>query len=909
MDYEKFLLENGRSLLGLEYLFGEDNNQNPPEEWETADFRILTVFLSPGPTRAVSNTFNSLNNIIKSTYGSEVFVDYAYLPPREDIPYYKNTSTPTLVGNVSHRPYRDYDLVMFSVAILPELYNIPFLFEHNKIPFGVKQRLRDEEIPILLFGGVCSPMMDILYGSVGDSDQCLVDAVYLGDAEVKLIEILAYLKNSKEISKAERLETLFNQFDCLYVPAIYKRDWSPHPDYGYEILSPTPESKRRFYARSNGMGHPGFDRKILNLSGDAVDSVDLDISHGCSGSGCCSFCYEGTVAGPWRERPLEDIVTMMNKAKEWGAPNSVSFYSYNLNYYSQFIDLIYESARRFSQLSLINMRADVVGARPDYFEISKLLGLARASMAVEGIGNRIRNGFLNKNLSLAQWTEAAKAVFKSRVAEMKNGLIYTGFETKEDFDESLKEFQSILDLRDQMGANTSVRVTITPLVYYPHTPLERKKRLTALQSLHDERSLGYYLRALRDMNIRSKINARGKSTFMEQFLLDYGQAGTEALIEVGREEPIYYGYLPKRSEDTLLRALYRKYGMIEPFLEEKPANAILWHEPVVCVNPKYLAKMSTAVDNFEGVRPCLVTPANVETSCNSCGLCKTKKEKALMTARVIHSTRNIEDVRHALYESRERYVIMVEAFLKRYFMSSVTFAHRLTAEMLRQSEEMRNAFIRVGKTSWNWVTNLGQRDFFTGKIYFPVYFSQDVGIPQLGELNKNIRSGYIASLHEIPLDANPLKFDFVNIYRLASQRVTSGLFRDSFRSFDDKILMAKRSVGRDLDVELTSVKLPYAPFVFDKGKETVYYMALPLQVNPYLFMQSVTGVSYKALLSDLKVNCMFCLSPVSVPCEKCGSSAFSTLDGKGQSVCPVCYMKALVRREKTQTQDSPGSGV
>ena len=120
MKPTQFLNSYAAQMENPEFCFGIDNNQNPAEEWNTAKLRILIPFLSPGPTRAVSGTYTVLNNIIKNSFGSDVFVDNCYLPSVADIQLFKRHGMPFLFGNVSHEFWHEYDLISFSLSILPE---------------------------------------------------------------------------------------------------------------------------------------------------------------------------------------------------------------------------------------------------------------------------------------------------------------------------------------------------------------------------------------------------------------------------------------------------------------------------------------------------------------------------------------------------------------------------------------------------------------------------------------------------------------------------------------------------------------------------------------------------------------------------------------------------------------------
>ena len=50
------------------------------KDFETAKMRVLIAFISVGTTRAVSSTYIALQGLVKRFTGTDVFVDYCYIP-------------------------------------------------------------------------------------------------------------------------------------------------------------------------------------------------------------------------------------------------------------------------------------------------------------------------------------------------------------------------------------------------------------------------------------------------------------------------------------------------------------------------------------------------------------------------------------------------------------------------------------------------------------------------------------------------------------------------------------------------------------------------------------------------------------------------------------------------------------
>lgn len=141
MDIQSFIKSGKVRLLeGAPWLLSFDNNQLPVEAWGKSEFKVLVAFLSSGVTRAVSNTYTSLDALIRGADPS-IFVDYAYFPTKNDLPTFKKYDLPLWSGNVSKRPATEYDLILVSSSILVEFINIFHALDSLKIPRWHKDRV------------------------------------------------------------------------------------------------------------------------------------------------------------------------------------------------------------------------------------------------------------------------------------------------------------------------------------------------------------------------------------------------------------------------------------------------------------------------------------------------------------------------------------------------------------------------------------------------------------------------------------------------------------------------------------------------------------------------------------------------------------------------------------------------
>ena len=143
-----------------------DSNLNLPSEWDTAEYRVLFVFMSTAESRSVSSTDNVLNNLVKTKYGNRVFVDMCYLPAKGDLPLYEKYQLPVMIGAVAQRSAWDYDVIMFSNSTVEEKINLPWLVHHTGMPVWHTERMNpeNEKVPLLLLGGNSSDMSEVFLG-------------------------------------------------------------------------------------------------------------------------------------------------------------------------------------------------------------------------------------------------------------------------------------------------------------------------------------------------------------------------------------------------------------------------------------------------------------------------------------------------------------------------------------------------------------------------------------------------------------------------------------------------------------------------------------------------------------------------------------------------------------------------
>lgn len=918
-NIESFLSKNGRSLQNPEFYFGIDNNQDLVENFQDDRLKILVIMLSDGPTKEVSNTFNALSYLVHKDLGQDkVFVDVTYYPEEENMPKLEENEIPYWFGNVSHQPITEYDLVFMSASIVPECLNMPHGLTHCGIPLTIQERDKDNRLPLILFGGAAANEMSIVLGpiyrdgeKIGNS---LIDIANYGYGEDVITELVAKfyeLKSSgfdikDKPALKERLISEGFLHDNLFYPDRYEWVYDEDNFTIKEIKKLDDRLPDRVeYHRIQDKSFRGFPLKAFCLSGGNADSKDIQISAGCSGqSSTCSFCMEATVAGRYLEKDLKDIEEEMAYARRTSAPNVVSWFSYNVNYYKHFMDLQGVSAKYFRRCSLLNERLDVVANAPQQFELAKILGQKRFSGAIEGIGERVREKILNKNLPKETLYKAAEVVMSLKVMHFKVGMIVTGQETEEDFDDCIEEFRELIRIRERVGANNSFQANFTPLVLYSQTPLRYLERVTSKNSFNNARTMGRVLEEFKKLGVRAKFNGRGPGTWIEQLLLDFGPAGTDWLVGVSVDrEMLYAGMFSEKDKNKTLEELSKR-GYDNPlfFCEERPIDWIFPNDHIIYATDKVIEMWKERFQKMDFSVPlCLRTPAALKPTCYNCDACNTTEQKLEMVRREISDEMSLDQVLEKLSEQHVvdnvRVVVKTNPGWELY--NKQALSHFITSRFLMVSPEIEEAFYTVEKNTATWTSSNGQKGWFGGKFAFDINLktrvNESVFRDAIEQVNSMLDSCEVLQVYGDSKELQIKRTSYVS-YLGETDKYTMTKIKEAMSNFDWMIKVAAKTKG-GFDIETVHMPELKGRILFvPKGQKVLVFMSLPSHVTPYLVMGSILGKGYNAMLDDFRFNILDHGTAVDSTCKCGGDLMYSFIDGKVKQRCQVCEGKLYLAK-------------
>ncbi|HUF32964.1 MAG TPA: TIGR03960 family B12-binding radical SAM protein [Acidimicrobiales bacterium] len=247
------------------------------------------------PNQGLQILYEILNErddaVAERTYAP--WVDLEALMRRDGVP---------LFSVDTHRPAADFDLLAFNLAA--ELTYTNLLNMVDLAGVAVRAADRTAADPLVVIGGHCSynpePLADF------------VDAVALGDGEElvgEITEVVAAWKANGRGSRDEVLRALAG-VPGVYVPSLY--------DVAFEggrlasVAPRAPEAPERVEKRTIAdlADWPYPKTQLVPLTEVVHDRLNVEVFRGCTRG--CRFCQAGMITRPVRERPAEQVRSMID---------------------------------------------------------------------------------------------------------------------------------------------------------------------------------------------------------------------------------------------------------------------------------------------------------------------------------------------------------------------------------------------------------------------------------------------------------------------------------------------------------------------------------------------------------------------------------------------------------------------
>ncbi|MFM7044542.1 MAG: TIGR03960 family B12-binding radical SAM protein [Ilumatobacteraceae bacterium] len=362
----------------------------------------------------------------------------------------------------THRAAGDFDLLAFNLSAELVYTNVLNMVDLAGVP--VRSAHRTEEHPLVVIGGHCAfnpePLADF------------VDLVVLGEGEEVIGEITEVVRDWKASGRTAGSRNGVLRALALvpgvYVPSLYDVEYD-----GPALRAVTPRYpevpavvSKRTIADLSAWPYPR--RPLAPLTEVVHDRLAVEVFRGCTRG--CRFCQAGMITRPVRERPADQVRTMIANGLRSTGYDEVSLTSLSTADFSGIEEVTTSLAGCGTTISLPSLRVDAftVGLA------GQVAGGRRSGLtfAPEAGSWRLRQ-VINKLITEEDLYGAVESAFSQGWHRMKLYFL-TGLPTEADADTS-----GIVDLAAncvRIGRRhtnrASVTVSLGGFVPKPHTPFQ-----------------------------------------------------------------------------------------------------------------------------------------------------------------------------------------------------------------------------------------------------------------------------------------------------------------------------------------------------------------------------------------------------------------------------------------------------
>ncbi len=356
---------------------------------------------------------------------------------------------------------RDVELLSFSVSFELNFTGIFDVLKKYNILFRSSER--GDECPVIIGGGPVLSSNPEPYAPV-------FDVITIGEGENLLLEIAKILKDSRGLSKQEKLLRL-SELEGVYVPEFYEFEYKKNA----EIISiskkieQAPDKIKRIYIENidNPLCMP-----IVSSKSMFPDAYIIETSRGCPRR--CKFCLASYLTLPARYPVCDEILKEIDRGLEYC--NKIALLGALITEHPQFDKIcnyiIGKRAQKAFEISVSSLRIDTI--TPDIIKMLVDCGQKNATVAIEAGNERLRK-FINKNLSDEEIYNGVKIAAENGLKGFKTyGIIGLPTEKEQDIEDLACLMKDLK--QDNKGFNLSL--CISSFVPKAHTPFERQPRQT-----------------------------------------------------------------------------------------------------------------------------------------------------------------------------------------------------------------------------------------------------------------------------------------------------------------------------------------------------------------------------------------------------------------------------------------------
>ena len=363
----------------------------------------------------------------------------------------------------THRPAADFDVLAFNLSAELVYTNVLECLDLAGIPLRTSDR--DVGHPLVLVGGHCSynpePLADF------------IDAAVLGDGEEVVAEITETVTAWRAEGHGSRSGLLrrLASVPGVYVPSLYRAEFDEGILTSITPLDDAPPVvEKRTVADLADWPYPK--RQLVPLTEVVHDRLNVEVFRGCTRG--CRFCQAGMITRPVRERPADQVRTMVTEGLRRTGYDEVALTSLSTADFSGIEQVVAETVADDAcgqvSVSLPSLRVDAftVGIAAE-IQRARRTGL---TFAPEAGSWRMRQ-VINKLISEEDLYAAVESAYSQGWRRVKLYFL-TGLPTETDEDTLgiLEMARRCVEVGRAHQHNPSVTVSVGGFVPKPFTPFQ-----------------------------------------------------------------------------------------------------------------------------------------------------------------------------------------------------------------------------------------------------------------------------------------------------------------------------------------------------------------------------------------------------------------------------------------------------
>jgi len=348
----------------------------------------------------------------------------------------------------SQSSLKSFDILGFTIQAELVATNIVNMLDLSGVAVFAKDRA--EGSPLVIAGGPAltnpEPFCDFF------------DLFILGDGEGALPLVIKVCKDNRNLPRKELLKKL-SEIEGVYVPSLYDVKYSE--DGTVKSVAAESGAKSVIKKAVLNLKDAYFPKhKIVPYVQTVHNRLNIEVARGCPGQ--CRFCQASKYYRPWRERPMEKLLELVDTGIESTGYEEVAFSSLSSSDYKHLDKLLIETNKRYGDsklaISLPSLRCNEHSLKvAQYINRSKRPTL---TFAPEAGSDRLRN-VIGKYLSEKQIVETLLA---ANAMGWKTIKLYFMIGLPTETMEDIAAINALVRLVKKSAKDLSFNITVSPFV-------------------------------------------------------------------------------------------------------------------------------------------------------------------------------------------------------------------------------------------------------------------------------------------------------------------------------------------------------------------------------------------------------------------------------------------------------------